>query len=264
MIDMKNKQSKITVSAILAVTILVAGIFAFSPIDEASTVHDTIVSDLQGAGGLDLDDLVANSMKLAVNADVEVLTQGVALGTGDVTISVDGDGCLAVTAIIIALTGAAPTQDLDNGESMNMMDPDITIAGVVHTVEEGEEVPFFVDGGVEMISLQLMNLWEEGDVALSQDEIAANLNDNFGEHIRNILTWRYNAAHWNHIHVDMWPKGWLTPPCAGGQLRIKYKDGTVTIGEPFPLTIEEEEMISEEQIAQDIEDLKQIVNVMLK
>lgn len=75
-----------------------------------------------------------------------------------------------------------------------------------------------------------------------QDAIAADLRDRFGDDIRNILTWRYNAAHWNHVHVDMWPRGWLTPPCAGGQLRIKYKDGHITYGKPFPLTIKEEDM----------------------
>ena len=81
-----------------------------------------------------------------------------------------------------------------------------------------------------------------------QDKMASELKEEFGSHIRNILTWRFNAAHWNHIHVSMWPKGYLTPPCEGGQLRIKYKDGHITYGEPFPLTIEEEEMISKEEM----------------
>ncbi len=73
-----------------------------------------------------------------------------------------------------------------------------------------------------------------------QDKIAADLRSMYGDDIRNILTWRYNNAHWNHLHVDMWPKGWLTPPCVeGGHQRIKYKDGTVA-HTPFPLTIEED------------------------
>jgi hypothetical protein len=85
-----------------------------------------------------------------------------------------------------------------------------------------------------------------GDIYTSnkslQDNIAVVLKDEFGNHIRNILTWRFDDAHWNHIHIDMWPKGWLTPPCKGGELRIKYKDGKVTYSEPFPLTIKEENM----------------------
>ena len=59
-----------------------------------------------------------------------------------------------------------------------------------------------------------------------QDKMAAELKKEFGSHIRNVLTWRYNAAHWNHIHVDMWPKGTHTPPCASGTLRVRHKDGT--------------------------------------
>jgi len=72
-----------------------------------------------------------------------------------------------------------------------------------------------------------------------QDTLAADLRMTFGSHVRNILTWRYNDAHWNHVHVDMWPKGWLTPPCAGGVQRIKFEDGHVEYA-PFPLTIEED------------------------
>lgn len=61
----------------------------------------------------------------------------------------------------------------------------------------------------------------------------------FGDHVSSLL-WQ-TTDHWDHIHVDFWPKGWLTPPCAGGVQRIKYKDGTVVNG-PFPLTIKEEDM----------------------
>lgn len=74
-----------------------------------------------------------------------------------------------------------------------------------------------------------------------QDEIAADLTARYGDHIRNVLTWRYNSAHASHVHVDMWPKGWLTPPCEGAALRIKYSNGTVTSG-PFPSSIKEDEM----------------------
>lgn len=85
-----------------------------------------------------------------------------------------------------------------------------------------------------------------GDIKTSnkdlQDKIAADLQDRFGDHIHIILTWRYNAAHWNHLHVDMWPKGLGTPPCKGGDLKIKYKNGLVTTDMPFPLTIKEEDM----------------------
>jgi len=40
--------NKVVIPAILAVTISIAGIFAFMPIEKAITVHTTIVSDLSG------------------------------------------------------------------------------------------------------------------------------------------------------------------------------------------------------------------------
>ncbi len=58
------------------------------------------------------------------------------------------------------------------------------------------------------------------------DTIVADLYDKFGENVRYILWWR--AGHYNHIHIDMWPYGIETPPCAGGSLHVKNKDGTVS------------------------------------
>ncbi len=72
------------------------------------------------------------------------------------------------------------------------------------------------------------------------DGVKADLLDRYGDHIRYLLWWR--ADHYDHLHVDMWPRGWLTPPCAGSPLRIKFEDGTVSSG-PFPLTIEEDEIM---------------------
>ena len=94
-----------------------------------------------------------------------------------------------------------------------------------------------------------------------QDTIAADLEDKFGDQIRNILTWRYNAAHWNHVHVDMWPKGYLTPPCAGGSLRVKHKDGS--IGSVFTSNIGDDEMsiltnAEQEELRQFLQELDSV------
>lgn len=56
------------------------------------------------------------------------------------------------------------------------------------------------------------------------------------------LIWQA-PSHWEHIHVSTYPRGWLTPPCAGGAQRIRFRDGTVQDA-PFPLTIKEEDMVS--------------------
>ena len=42
-----------------------------------------------------------------------------------------------------------------------------------------------------------------------------------------VRLWRVKN-HYNHIHIDFWPRGWSTPPCAGGSPRYKYPDGSVT------------------------------------
>ena len=47
--------TKLTIPAILAATIMVAGIFAFMPVEQASTVHTTIVADLGRTSSVILD-----------------------------------------------------------------------------------------------------------------------------------------------------------------------------------------------------------------
>lgn len=48
--------------------------------------------------------------------------------------------------------------------------------------------------------------------------------------------------HFNHIHVDFWPRGWSTPPCAGGTSQYRYPSGTV-LSYPILLnTFKEDEM----------------------
>ena len=47
------------------------------------------------------------------------------------------------------------------------------------------------------------------------------------------LIWR-KRDHFNHIHIDGWPKGYGLPPCKGGSLRMQYNDGRVVNGDPGP------------------------------
>ena len=43
---------------------------------------------------------------------------------------------------------------------------------------------------------------------------------------RSRLTGSWIAGHTDHVHVDFWPKGNYTPPCAGGSRRVSYPNGT--------------------------------------
>ena len=45
--------NKFAIPAILVATVMVAGIFAFMPVEQASTVHTTIIDKSSGAGGFD-------------------------------------------------------------------------------------------------------------------------------------------------------------------------------------------------------------------
>jgi hypothetical protein len=45
--------------------------------------------------------------------------------------------------------------------------------------------------------------------------------------------WR-TSGHYDHIHLDFWPRGYGTPPCAGGTHRTQYSSGRIVAGDPGP------------------------------
>ncbi len=53
-----------------------------------------------------------------------------------------------------------------------------------------------------------------------------------------LILWR-RSGHYDHIHIDGWPTGYETPPCADGTLRMLYPKGThlprVVYGDPGPM-----------------------------
>jgi len=100
--------NKLVIPAILAATVMVAGIFAFIPVDQATTVHPTIVADVQGTGGQDHDAVIANTdtAETAILTDLEE----------KIKLSEDFDGPTAAsvgiqtsTITIQALDGGNPT-----------------------------------------------------------------------------------------------------------------------------------------------------------
>jgi hypothetical protein len=81
----------------------------------------------------------------------------------------------------------------------------------------------------------------QGDALAAGTRMKAKILAEFGEDIYEML-WQV-TGHWEHIHVSTWPKGWLTPPCAGGKQRIKNRDGSTAVAD-FPLTIEGDDGMS--------------------
>ncbi len=74
------------------------------------------------------------------------------------------------------------------------------------------------------------------------DEVVAFLWDNRVELSIKRILWRGKSwftgntvsGHQNHIHVDFWPTGYPSPPCAGGSLRYRYSNGRIINGDPGP------------------------------
>ena len=109
---------KIVIPTILTATILIAGMFAFMPVEKASTVHTTILANTMqvrsfnaDAGGLDLDD----NDDIIVDCDVPFAVVGLQISGEDATVGADDD--LEIDGI-----------DLENGTNdINIVDNDAGI-----------------------------------------------------------------------------------------------------------------------------------------
>jgi len=99
--------NKLTIPAILAATIMVAGIFAFMPVEQASTVHTISSSGLitEAETSTILDDASADTHTITYTFTDDVLVYGMLIELGT-TESTDNYNILTVT-----VNGDALTQD---------------------------------------------------------------------------------------------------------------------------------------------------------
>lgn len=79
----------------------------------------------------------------------------------------------------------------------------------------------------------------DGDYRAYLDEVWAFIKANQDMLNIRVKLWQV-TNHYNHIHVDFWPRGWATPPCAGGSNRYKYPGGDTRVGPPVLLNEYEE------------------------
>ena len=91
--------NKLTIPAILVATVMVAGIFAFMPVEQASTVHDSIIASLDGADDEDLTTMKDTINTLINNAEDTTQGQIAAL------IELEADVDLNAGAVLAAGTG---------------------------------------------------------------------------------------------------------------------------------------------------------------
>ena len=118
---------KFIIPSILAATILVAGMFSFIPVQQATTVHTTI-----GSATADL------------TCVTETVTATQALDNDDLTITFDNDA-IEVLRLGVTLT--------DNADQLGI-DADPTVNGaVIQTVAIADNAaPFISDEGLEVLS----------------------------------------------------------------------------------------------------------------
>ena len=118
--------NKLTIPTILVATVMVAGIFAFMPVQQASTVHTTI-------GGLNVataDDQIigGGSADLVILADSATIKDGILcastvdantndVNTIEVDVTADGDSLILLDNAAIEGVGAC---ELFSGFSINM------------------------------------------------------------------------------------------------------------------------------------------------
>jgi len=104
--------NKITIPAILVATVMVAGAFAFMPVEQASTVHTTIQGTQQNLVALELTDTafaVGDTYTIDCTTDYAVL--GLAINSGTTTaadtVTVSAGGEDVGVAITLATGGSA-------------------------------------------------------------------------------------------------------------------------------------------------------------
>lgn len=85
----------------------------------------------------------------------------------------------------------------------------------------------------------------EGDYRDYLDEVAAFVRANMEALNIRVFLWQV-SNHYNHIHVDFWPRGDSLPPCSGGSPRYKYPDGTIAPISQLINTYEEPDLANQE------------------
>ena len=96
--------NKIVIPAILAVTILLAGIFAFMPVEDASTVHTTIASNIDKQDRVISYHFMTGTTALADSDNAAMLPFKDNAWVGNATIIItDGTGTCNVKQVVDAL-----------------------------------------------------------------------------------------------------------------------------------------------------------------
>ena len=142
--------NRILIPSILLATVLVAGFFAFAPVEKVSTVHTTIADNIEQktqTATFTTDAITAQNDKVLIVLD------GTETFTGDVVLSSAGGTCLVEdaggTLLVTAADGIVATAALSNagggtpsgfleGEDIQLDTPANTSCYVTFIVDEWE------------------------------------------------------------------------------------------------------------------------------
>jgi len=138
--------NKLTIPSILVATVMVAGIFAFMPVEQASTVHDTIQ-----ATSVQIQTVDSTPAAFAIS-DADVLeitsTDAYSLIAITCTIADTNNSISALAAPAITVDGEAGTAGLAQGDPGTSLTYKAIADGAIYVSEGGADSIVFDYGGI--------------------------------------------------------------------------------------------------------------------
>jgi len=140
--------NKIVIPSILVVTVLLSGFFAFSPVDEASTVHNILINTL---GGLDVYIFLSGPSADPAAADIELIAGPGVVDAGD------GTGQIEIDVLVLDANGDGVT---------GLVVGDFTFT---FTARDGGGAITEIDGDFAEVGDGLYTISADGDADLGAD-----------------------------------------------------------------------------------------------
>jgi len=183
--------NKIVLPAIILGIVLVAGIFAFMPVQKVSTVHDFLIASILGEPGVtnqEIAEELKDKLKMMVATDEEDLAVGDDFGTGQVSgyyilveaLDENGDNVifnLKEVYLCGSAEGEICTLEVDAVHIQNIIldeiDKDIiSIPDITITNAFGVDInePLLTDTGCVDVISELADSGRAGEVGLGSDE----------------------------------------------------------------------------------------------
>ena len=160
--------NKLTIPAILVATVMVAGIFAFMPVEQASTVHDTIqantvqlvrVTEISANFPADIDDgldmEVASDNPFCLVALTVETDMDAADALGFSAIQLDDIEITDLNGVTIADATVNDADQNDENVTVDWIDNADALATGVHAFCANLEIDFIIDEGGTLVNTEI-------------------------------------------------------------------------------------------------------------